>query len=60
MVVFFIPDNTMRIRHDLVDVVVRRSLGCEQARAPEDRRGASLRHDRAWRRVSHYDRLVNG
>ena len=60
MVVFYSRRSNMRIKHDLVDVVVRRSLGCEQARAPEDRRGASLRHDRAWRRVSHYDRLVNG
>ena len=50
----------MRIRHDLVEAVVKRSLGCEQARAPEDRRGASLLApgDRAWRRVSPFDRLV--
>ena len=58
MILLQIKSLEMRIRHDLVEIVVRRSLGCEQARAPEDRRGASLRHDWAWRRVSPYDRLV--
>ena len=46
----------MRIRHDLVEVVVKRSFGCEQARSVSDRGGASLRNDRAWHRVSPYDR----
>ena len=46
----------MRIRHDLIEVVVGQSLQCRQARSVEERRGATLRMKGAWRRISPYDR----
>ena len=46
----------MRIRHDLIEVVVGQSLQCRQARTVGERRGASLRMKGAWRRVSPFDR----